>query len=240
MRKKIILFCLSLFLVTIIIHGSARAVTTPIPADSPSPTSASNNLVEELKQRIAAKVSQLKLVERRGIVGTVTDVSNTQITVSDISGNTRFVDVDELTKFSSPSAHENFGISDITRGTTIGILGLYNKESRRILSRFVNVMTTPEVRFETAETIDNKNYNITGLSDMNSTDAIEVESSTLTSSYTKDGGLMRSGFSRIKEGAKFLLTGYIINNDKNHLSASRILLFPDLENNQSSPSAVQK
>ena len=78
-----------------------------------------------------------KLVEKRGIIGTVTDSSDTQITVTDIAGNIRFVDVDELTKFYS-SDSKTFGISDIKNGMTIGVLGLYNKQSRRILAREVN------------------------------------------------------------------------------------------------------
>src|SRR5260221_6373171 len=83
-----------------------------------SPTPAPNSLeqqISNLKDKIASRVAQLKLVDKRGIIGNVTDVTQNQITVSDVKGNTRYIDVDELTKFSSPSAKSSFGISDITK-----------------------------------------------------------------------------------------------------------------------------
>src|SRR3989344_7962603 len=98
--------------------------------------------INALTNKIASRVAQLKLVEKRGVIGKVTDVSNTQITLSDMSGNTRFVDVDEFTKFKSDS--KSFGISDIEKGQKIGALGLYNKQSRRILARFVEVLQIPD------------------------------------------------------------------------------------------------
>ena len=112
-------------------------------AATPTPEDKNAEIRDQLIVNIASRVAALKLVEKRGIIGIVTDVTNTQIVVTDLQNNTRFVDVDELTKFSNPAFKGTYGISDITKNTTIGVLGLYNKESRRILARFVNVATTP-------------------------------------------------------------------------------------------------
>src|SRR3990167_5837024 len=114
---------------------------SPVNAATPTPENKNQEIKDQLISNIASRVAQLNLVEKRGIIGKVTEATNTQITLSDIKGDTRFVDVDELTKFSSPNAKGTFGISDITKDATVGILGLYNKESRRILARFVNVIT---------------------------------------------------------------------------------------------------
>ncbi|KKR70926.1 MAG: hypothetical protein UU15_C0064G0004 [Candidatus Levybacteria bacterium GW2011_GWC2_40_7] len=102
-----------------------------------------NSQIDTLKNKVASKVAELDLVERRGIVGIVTDVSGSELTLTDSSDNTRFVDVDELTKFSSDE--DSFGISDIKKGDGLGITGLYNKDSRRILARFVNAKTFPQL-----------------------------------------------------------------------------------------------
>src|SRR5690348_9180787 len=120
---------------------SVFAATTPTP--SPTPQNTLEQQISNLKDKIASRVAQLKLVDKRGIIGTVTDVNLTQITLTDSKGDTRFIDIDELTKFSSPSAKSNFGISDITKGSILGVLGLYNRESRRILARFVDVIVLP-------------------------------------------------------------------------------------------------
>jgi len=112
-------------------------------AATPTPTTESlETQINDLKDKIASRVAELKLVEKKGIIGTVTDSSDTQITLSDLSTNIRFVDVDELTKFSS-SLSKSFGISDVEKGQTLGVLGLYNKQSRRILAREVNVLSKP-------------------------------------------------------------------------------------------------
>ena len=84
--------------------------TTPAASSSaktsgknPTATPTDNPVVQQindLKDRIASRVAQLKLVERRGVIGTVTAVSDTQLTLVDTNDNNRFIDVDELTKFS--------------------------------------------------------------------------------------------------------------------------------------------
>mgnify|MGYP001601616848 FL=1 len=91
-------------------------------AATPTPVDKIQEIRDQLITNIASRVAQLKLVEKRGIIGVVNDVTNTQISVADLQNNTRFVDVDELTKFSNPAFKGIFGISDITKDSTIGIL----------------------------------------------------------------------------------------------------------------------
>jgi len=88
-------------------------------------------------------------------------VSDTQLTLSDKDTKTRYVDVDELTKFSSPSAKSNFGISDITKGSIVGVLGRYNKDSKRTLARFVDVLVNPQIVSGSVSTIDTENFTFT-------------------------------------------------------------------------------
>ena len=105
-------------------------------AQTAAPTVADDTVddkINSLKDKIASRVAELKLVEKRGFYGAVIEISGTQLTVTDQKNATRFIDVDELTKFSSPSAKESFGISDITKGTKIAIIGLYNKQSKKEL-----------------------------------------------------------------------------------------------------------
>lgn len=211
------------------VSSFAVVKATPTPTLSPT-TQPLNNLeqqISNLKDKIASRVAQLKLVDKRGIIGTVTDVTQTQITLNDTKGNTRFVDVDELTKFSSPSAKSTFGISDITKGSTLGILGLYNKESRRILARFVDVLILP-VYFSGAVTdLDSKNFNLTILTADKTTYSVDIENVTKTSAY--DGTtLMKSGFSKITVAERVTVVGFPDKNDPKHIIATRVLLFPTL------------
>jgi len=197
-------------------------------AQTPTTTSDTQQIKDQLIENIASRVAELKLVEKRGIIGTVTDVSNTQITISDIQNKTRFIDVDELTKFSSPSAKGSFGISDITKGTTLGLLGLYNKESRRLLARFVNVLTLPKFIYARVDSIDNRNFMLNVTTEDKKSLIADIQNSTKISSYSKEGGIARSSFSKIRENDDIIVIGFTLAENENMVAASRIILLVDL------------
>jgi len=234
MKKKLLfltIFTIYYLLFTI----SASASPTPT-------TSTTQQIKDQLIENIASRVAELKLVEKRGFIGTVTDISNTQITLSDTKDKTRFVDVDELTKFSSPSTKESFGISDITKGTMLGVVGLYNKESRRLLARFVNVIVLPIFIHITADSIDSKNYTLDVTTEKGKL-TIDVQTSTKILSYSRDTGTIRSAFSKIQENEHIIVVGFTDLKNKNIIIADRIILFPEIPStlrvNETTPSATQ-
>ena len=196
--KKYIFFILTAFLATTI-FSKALAAGIPTPTDS--------SLLEKVANEIASKTAQLNLVEKRGIIGTVTDSSSTQITLTDLNGNIRFVDVDELTKFSSPSSN-SYGISDITNGTLLGVLGLYNKQSQRILARDVNVESPfPTVIYGTVSDVDKTNYELTIAKENGQKVVVEIQDVTRTSSFSA-GTLSKSGFSKTQTGETIVAIGF--------------------------------
>ena len=213
-------FCL--FSVTPFVHA---AMPTRTPTPTPDKTT---EIRDQLITNIASRVAQLKLVEKRGIVGKVNDVANTQITITDSQNNTRFVDVDELTKFSNPVAKGAFGISDITKNATVGILGLYNKESRRILARFVDIITSPIVIQGGVSAVNNSDYTLSVLTKEGKQMIVDVENLTRTYLYTQKGGLLRAGFSKIKENSSVIVVGVLNKTEENRLTATRITFFPEI------------
>lgn len=198
-------------------------------AATPTPPNADiTNQIDELKTKIASKVAELNLVEKRGIVGTVTDSSDTQITVTDINGQTRIIDVDEITKFSSSNS-KTFGISDIKKGSYLGILGLYNKQSQRILARDINELAqTPKIIFGGISYVDGKNYELTVIKENEEKVIVEITDLTRTLSYSS-GDTVKSGFSKIKATNTVFAIGYPDKNDTNKLSATRLIILPDID-----------
>lgn len=191
--------------------------------------------INNLKERIASQVAEMHLVEKRGIIGTVSDVSETQLSLTDINGATRLVDVDELTKFSSPSAKSSFGISDITKGSIVGVVGLYNKDSRRLLARWVDVMTEPKILSGGILSL-NKDAGTFAIATLDSDSiTIDVENITKTQAYSKDGGVIKSGFSKLAVGQRVLIVGFPDAKNKNMIVASRILIFSDIPANPKIP-----
>lgn len=222
MKKFLIIILISVLAITLsaVINNQAQAVTA-------TPT-VNQTLLEKLGNEIASKTAQLNLVEKKGIIGTVTDSSSAQITLSDVNGNIRFVDVDELTKFSSDSS-SSFGISDVKKGAILGVLGLYNKQSRRILARSINVLTPfPTIVFGEIANVDKVNFELTVVKANGGRTILEIE--TITKSYSFSGGnLITSGFSKIQATQTISAIGFPDKQDPNKIMASQIIIFPDIQ-----------
>lgn len=225
--KKIYITIAILLLIQV---GAARvfaASTSPTPTPNQAVTTQIEQQINNLKDKIASKVAQLKLVDKQGIMGIVTDSTATQITLKDTSGNIHFVDVDELTKFNSAS-NNTYGISDVTKGTTLGILGLYNKDSRRLLARFVTVLILPTYIHGAIAAIDKTNFTLTIAQNDGTQTVAEIEDVTKTTSYDSTAGIVKSGFSKLVVGERVYVVGYPDKQNTKELIASRIITFPTL------------
>lgn len=214
-----------LFLISFLGTQSAYGQTN---TKTPTPTTSQlQQQVDELKSKIASKVAQLNLVEKRGVYGTVTDVSDTQITLSDLNGKTKFVDVDELTKFSSENT-KNFGISDIKKDMILGVLGLYNKQSRRLQARVIEEESAlPQFIYGAVFSKDEENFTITVAKENDIRNVVDIETITKTYSF-EDGQLLKSGFSKIKQTQSIIIIGFFDKQDKSKILASRIILLPEI------------
>jgi len=228
--KKIILL---LIIITTISH-IAPIKTIYGQTTTPEPTvSSGEKLIDEinnLREKVASKVAELNLVEKRGSLITVTQVSGNKITGSDLSDTTRIIDVDELTKFASPAA-KSFGISDITIGTKISVIGLYNKQSKRVLARFVNTENLPTFLTGVISEIDKVNFTVNVVSENKKVNIIDIESITKTSSYSEEDGIVKLGFSKLAIGDRIHVVGFDNIKEKNRISATRVLVFPKLPKN---------
>jgi hypothetical protein len=240
--KRILITIYIILFIAFPIHTFAQVEATPTGTQKTTPESTTKNLsdqINDLKERIASRVAQLNLVEKRGIVATVSEVSGARITVSDIHGETRFIDVDEITKFSSPSAKSTFGISDLKPGSVISVLGNYNKQSRRILARFIGTFTIPTYLTGHVVTIDRDAFTFTIASEGKKSTIIDVENITKTSSYTDEDEITRSGFSKLTIGDRIAVMGFANRTEKNRLTANRILIFPEIPKNPNIDASIQ-
>jgi hypothetical protein len=218
--KKYLLYILIITLAGLSLAGSTLAAS-PTPTTNPS-------LLEKLSNEIASKTAQLNLVEKRGIIGTVTDSSDTQITLNDVNGNIRFVDVDELTNFSSSSS-KSLGISDITKGMRIGVLGLYNKQSRRILARDVETIDQfPNIIFGQISLVDKTNFEITVIKSNGAKAVAEIEDITRTYSFSL-GTMTKSGFSKTSQRETVFVVGFPDKQDESKTLASTVIILPSIQ-----------
>lgn len=209
---------------------SVSASPTPtIASDDSDSSDATDNKIDQIKDRVTSKVAKLKLVEKRGVVGTVDSVSGNEIRVNDLNDKTRIIDVDELTKYSSED-NSTFDLSDIKKGSKISAIGLYNKDSERLLARFVNEISIPLFLNGVISDKNSEDFTIELTADDGKNYTVDVESLTKSFSYS-DGDLNTSGFSKIKPMQNVIVIGYPDPKKENRITASRVIIFPDVPKN---------
>lgn len=196
-----------------------------VEAETPTPTT--NSKISDLKERIASRVAELNLVERRGMLGTIASISGTRINLVDLENRTRLVEVDELTQ-SDKIKDKTKLLSGFSSGNSISVLGLYNKSSRILLARFINDAQIFSRIFGEVTAIDKKNFLVSVKANEKEV-VVEIESSTQTSSLT-DSILVRGGFSKIEIGEKVfaVLVPQESTATNAHYSALRFIMFPQL------------
>ncbi len=225
--KKTFFIIISLLFTVLLTHTAYAQTSTPKPTTSASP-SVDESQVERIKDIVASRVAELNLVEKKGVLGKVISTTSTQITLEDINGDKRIIEIDELTKFKDPK-NDDYGISDVKSNDSIGVIGLLNKAADRILARFVNTVTSIPEYFDGVVTETNaKNFQLTAVDADGKKKIIDIVTSTKTSSYTKEDGLIKSGFSKIKEGQRIYAAGFMDSKVDNQLNATRVIHFLDL------------
>ncbi len=210
---------------------TSTPATTVSPAVSEKLNEKLNSQINKLKDKIASRVSELNLVEKRGITGIVSEVSTNKITLTDLNGKTKLVDIDEITKFSSSSAKGTFGLSDLTKGTKVNVLGLYNKQSKRILARFIRTAVNPVFLTGTIYEIDIKNRTMNIALEDKKTTKIDIIPTTKISTYSKDDGLAKILLTGINTGERVAIIGFPDKTDTAMIVAERVTVLPGLPQN---------
>lgn len=229
--KKFVTIFLSLILFATPVYAVTPTTVKSGPTTEPTAESATQKLsdkINSLKEKIASRVAELNLVEKKGIIGVIKEVKTNLISVTDIKGDTRLIDVDEITKFSDGS--DNIGISDLKAGEKIAIVGLYNKDSEHLLARFISKMNLPIVTSGAISGIDDKTFTLTLIKENGDQIKIDVENVTKTTLYSGTTG-EKSGFSSVKRGNRVIIIGFPDAKEKDRIVATRLLLFPTLPKN---------
>jgi len=204
----------------------ATASTAFAAAPTPSATVSETSQINQLKDKIASQVAKLNLVEKRGIIGTIQSVTDNQITLMDTKGQIRYIDLDEITKFSS-DASSTFGLSDLKKGMVISVLGIYNKESQRILARFVDTLTNPNRYSGEITSIDSKNYQLIITTADKKSAKVEIDTTSTVDSYSNGGDVTKYGFSKLSVGDRVYLIGYPDKTDSSLIITDRMIDYLD-------------
>lgn len=186
-----------------------------------TPAASTKSKIDEIKEKIASTVAQLNLVSKRVFVGDITKLEKSVIAI-ERDGQAKIIDVDELTKY-----NKDLTFSDLEIGDSLVAIGIYNKETRRLLARFVFVKILPIQISGVVREVDIKGGTIS-VEDKkrNTIFTVDIEKSTKTTNYTKAEGITKSGLSKIEIGQRAHIHGLPSKDEENRITATRILLLP--------------
>lgn len=183
--------------------------------------------VKKIIDLVASNSAEQKLTSKTGVIGKVAEKTNTTINLTTLNGSNRIIDIDEITKFEDPDS-KTFGISDIKTGEILGVIGVLNKVSNHILGRFVDKLSSLPIYFHGVITdIDRANFQYTAIDENGNKMVLDIQTSSKISSFTRDSGQIKSGFSKGTVGTRVYASGFPDSQNKNQLEVSRMILLTD-------------
>lgn len=185
--------------------------------------------IDEIKERVTSKVAELDLVEKRGIVGVVESVNESQIRLNDLNDKTRIIEIDEITKYTSNNT-TGFSFEDIEPGTKLSVIGLYNKDSEKLLARFINEISIPVFISGVISEKDEDDFTVTISTEEEQDYLVDIENITRTFSLENED-LESSGFSELDLLQNSVVIGFNDVDDENRISATRVIIFPNIPKN---------
>lgn len=227
MTKKILTILLTLVIVTSMFNTHLSFAQTEDEDTSPTPEEV--DTIQKIKEAVASKVAELNLVDKKGFIGTVKETSTTEIVIVNEFNEQKIIEIDELTKFESEDDDEDFGISDIEPGSHISVIGLYNKETEKMLARFISQKVSIPLSIDAAiKEKDSRNFTLTVVTKDNNEYIVDVETSTKTNVYSDAEEIEKSGFSSLEIGEKVIVTGFESSDEDSDIAATRILHFTEI------------
>lgn len=220
-------------------------IATPIMAQSPtSPTksestpeilptavpSKQTEKIQELKDRIATKVAELKLLKKKVMVGEISNLNSPSFTLTTAEGE-RKVETNEDTNITQAidNKTKTMKFSELKKGKKVYVWGNYLKEADVLTAKAIFIKEIPSGLLGTISDVDIKAGTVTLQNPTtNQSYLLDVEVFTKINSLDKDNKITKFGFSKIKTGSRsYIYATQSSQKDAAPYTAYRILILPN-------------
>lgn len=204
------------------------AATKPATPSATGVSKEVQNKIDDLKERLATKVAELRKTTPRAIYGTITQVSVTSFTV-DAAQKAYKVELTDDIKVAQMIKGKRTALTndDLAKNDNVTIVGDYDETLDVLQAKniFIEASKLPVRLHGTITEIDKKNnaFTLKGIDDANYT--IDVEATTKNSLWTKEKGIEKGGFSKLETGMYATVVGLENAKQADRYSAVRLLVF---------------
>ncbi len=228
-----------LFSVAPVLAVSATSSATATPAN------VRDQQITDLKNRIATKVAELKILSKTALVGTVKTLSDQKIVItvpnSDISLEISSEDT-RLSQIDQDGNSKSLKIDKLTTGQKIIAWGTYNSETQNMTADAIVARDFPQTFVGQIKSVDKKNYQFLVTNQGKDLPYLfDVNPPTKISLLKDDNNFSRSGFSKLAAGQTVYVWGFIGDKTKDGqtlLSTKRIIVLSQAESTASSPTST--
>lgn len=217
--------------------GRVHAQTATQAAGTPTPTVVKDSKLEDLKERLATKVAELRQLTKRAIYGTIKATSVSTFTVETKTSDVKIELTDDITVIQVIKGKRTTLTSDnLEKGDAVTVFGDYDTGLELLKAKIVFIQAAIPTRVAgTVTETDEKAFTVTVKTPANQTYVIDVEKTTTALLWDKEKGIVKGGFSKIAVGDTLHVSGFPVPKKENRISASRLLALGNLSGETPTP-----
>lgn len=243
-------FLISVFALSLTVIPPVFAVSST-PSATPkinTTTSATSQKIEDLKDRLATKVAELRQTSRRAIFGTIKSTSITSFVVETTTKDVKIELMDEIKVIQYlKGKRTTLTTDDIAKGDIVAVFGEHDATLDLLKAAAVVIQAPSPERISGAVTSrDDKEFTLTITTPQNQTYIIDIEKTTITLAWDRQKKeIGKFGFSKIVAGDTVHVVGFPVPKKEQRISADRILDLGNLASPaeqvvQSTPTPAEK
>ena len=219
MKKAFSVITLVLLLSSPTAVGAATASVSATPQDDKT------RQIEDLKERLATKVAQLRQEQRKAIAGTVKSVSLTTTVVETKTKDVKIELTDDIKIVQLIKGKRAvLPVDNLAKGDAVVVFGLYDVTLDLLRAKVIFIDGNQPLRVSgVISDISRDDFTITVATAEKQNFVVDIEKSTKTNLWSRDSGVSKGGFSRMAIGNTIHVVGTPVPKKENRISAQRIL-----------------
>lgn len=228
--KKPHIFAITVLILFFLLVTNKAYAATATPSATPTTTDIKQKQIDDIKERVATKVAQLRQSEKRAIFGTVKSTSVSSFTVETSAKDVKIELTDDiLVAQIVKGKRTKLTTEDLAKGDVVTVFGDYDRTLDILKAKAIYIQTPPPLLANgTVTDVDKKEFTVTVSTVLGQSYIVDVEKITKIVAWTKENSIQKAGFSNITVGDSVHVVGTTDPKKENRISALRILTVGNL------------
>lgn len=188
-------------------------------------TSTPSSNLDDLKERLATKVAELRTTEKRAVFGSVKSITLTTLVLETKTKDVKIELPDEVAVYQYlKGKRTKLAIDDATKGDIVTVYGDYDTTLELLKGTYIFIQKAAPIRVSgVVEGIDRSDYSLNLKTETGQIYTVDIETTTKLTRWDKTNKFTKSGFSKMVAGEAVHVVGTAVPKKENRISAVKIL-----------------